>query len=77
MMPCERADPLITQIEHFARVIRGEESPRVSGREGLRTLAVINAINIAANTGQLVRLDDMPQPAASSDRTDNENKAFG
>ena len=31
----KRADPLIKQIEHFARVIRGFEDPLVSGHEGL------------------------------------------
>ena len=75
-MPFERADPLITQIEHFARVIRRYESPRVSGREGLRTLAVINAIHIAAQTGRMVALDEMPQPKASVG-ADYNNKAFG
>lgn len=77
MMPCERADPLITQIEHFARVIRGLESPRVSGREGLRTLEVINAIHIAVKTGQMVSLNNMPQQEARLKRTNNKNKAFG
>ena len=60
-MPFKRADPLIKQIEHFARVIRGCEDPLVSGHEGLRTLAVINAIHTAAQTGRLVSVDEMPQ----------------
>jgi predicted dehydrogenase len=49
-------DPLVLQIEHFARVIRGEEAPLVSGREGLRTLAVIEAIKKAAKDGSRVVL---------------------
>ena len=56
--PCESADPLVKQIEHFANVIRGIEQPRVSGREGLRTLSVINAIQVAARTGQKIQLCD-------------------
>ena len=60
-MQFKRADPLIKQIEHFARVIRGYEDPLVSGHEGLRTLAVINAIHTAAQTGRAVSVDEMPQ----------------
>ena len=55
---CDRSDPLINQIEHFASVIRGETTPQVPGREGLRTLAVIEAIQIAAKTGQTIQLAD-------------------
>lgn len=50
------ADPLMAQIAHFAEVIRGHEQPRVSGREGLRTLEVIEAIQNSARTGEMVRL---------------------
>ncbi len=52
-----RQDPLVEQIGHFARVIRGQEAPLVSGREGLRTLALIEAIKTAAETGAPVDLD--------------------
>ncbi|WP_279477526.1 Gfo/Idh/MocA family oxidoreductase [Aureimonas sp. SK2] len=44
-------DPLALQIRHFAAVIRGDEPPLVSGREGLRTLEVVTAIKQAARTG--------------------------
>lgn len=54
----EYSDPLINQIVHFAAVIKGEASPLVSGREGLRTLAVIDAIQSAAKTGHIVQLAD-------------------
>ena len=50
-------DPLHAQIRHFCRVIRGEEAPLVSGREGLRTLAVIEAAKRAAATGTLVPVE--------------------
>lgn len=52
------ADPLIAQIAHFADVIRDGATPRVSGREGLRTLEVIEAIQISARTGNMVRVSD-------------------
>jgi predicted dehydrogenase len=49
-------DPLRLQIQQFCRVIRSEEKPLVSGREGLMTLKVIDAINRAASTGELVKI---------------------
>ena len=50
-------DPLVIQADHFAAVIRGEEQPRVSGSEGVRTLACIEAIFESARTGQRVKPD--------------------
>ena len=52
-----RADVFSLQIAHFARVIRGREEPRVSGREGQRTLAATLALFEAASTGRIVRLE--------------------
>jgi predicted dehydrogenase len=55
--PFEAQDPLALQVRHFCRVIRGEETPLVSGREGLNTLKVIVAAKEAATTGQLIHID--------------------
>lgn len=44
----EPADPQVGQLQHFCRVIRGEEAPRVSGADATRTLAVVEAIQAAA-----------------------------
>jgi predicted dehydrogenase len=49
-------DPLPLQIKQFCRVIRGVEQPLVSGREGLKTLKVIEAVKAAARSGKLVKL---------------------
>ncbi len=49
-------DPLRLQIQHFCRVIRGELPPLVSGREGLNTLKVIEAVTQAAAFGQQVEI---------------------
>jgi predicted dehydrogenase len=49
-------DPLPLQIAHFCRVIRREEQPLVSGREGLKTLKVIEAIHKAAATGTTIEI---------------------
>lgn len=50
----EPVDPLLAQIDHFVAVLRGEASPRVSAREGARTLAVVEAIHEAARSGTRV-----------------------
>jgi len=55
--PHPAGDPLLRQIEQFAAVIRGQEVPLVSGAEGLRSLAVIEAIKTAANTGHRVMVE--------------------
>ena len=52
----ERSDPLANQIEHFAAVIRGEAEPICSGRDGLKTLLVVDAVVESARTGQPVDL---------------------
>lgn len=48
--------PLRRQIRHFAAVIRGREAPLVSGREGMATLRVVDAIGRAARRGGAVAL---------------------
>ncbi|MEM6665420.1 MAG: Gfo/Idh/MocA family oxidoreductase [Pseudomonadota bacterium] len=50
-------DPLVAQLQHFADVIRGAALPVVSGLEGLRSVAVVEAIQIAAETDKTVRLE--------------------
>ncbi|MFN3973225.1 MAG: Gfo/Idh/MocA family protein [Gemmobacter sp.] len=55
--PHPHGDPLVLQAAHFGRVIRGEEPPLVSGREGLRTLAAAMAIKTAAARGTRITLD--------------------
>ena len=49
-------DPLVLQLRHFCDVIAGRAEPLVSGREGLETLRVIEAIKQAARSGVVVRL---------------------
>ena len=40
----ERADPLVSQLEHFCRLIRGEESPLIDGRDAAKSLSVVLAV---------------------------------
>jgi predicted dehydrogenase len=49
----ERADPWERQLRNFCAVIRGEETPVVTARDGLQNLRVIDAINGAARSGAL------------------------
>lgn len=58
--PLERADPLALQIEHFAAVIRGDEAPLVTCRDGLQNLRVTDAIAEAARTGTVVATRPTP-----------------
>ncbi len=51
-----RDDPLKHQMEHFGRVVRGEEVPLVSARDGLNNLRVTEAIVEAAARGCAVAL---------------------
>ena len=52
----QAADPQARQLQHFCRVIRGEEAPRSSGADATRTLAVIAAVHEAARAGKAVQL---------------------
>jgi predicted dehydrogenase len=45
-------DPLRRQIAHFARVIRGEDKPLVTGEDGLNNLRVADAVKRAAASGR-------------------------
>ncbi|HSS70048.1 MAG TPA: Gfo/Idh/MocA family oxidoreductase [Casimicrobiaceae bacterium] len=49
-------DPLTRQLRHFARVIRGEESPRITGADATRTLAATLAVSESAASGRAVML---------------------
>ncbi len=49
-------DPLARQVAQFAAVIRGEAEPLVSGREGLETLRVIDAVKRAAANNHRIQL---------------------
>jgi len=52
----EPADPLVRQMAHFCAIVRDGIEPLVCGREGLRTLRVVEAVKIAARTGETIRL---------------------
>ena len=53
--PCAHWDPLERQMAHFAELVQGRVAPRVSARDGLMNLQVVDAIARAARSGATVR----------------------
>ena len=58
-LPVRNADPYPRQLHHFARVIRGEETPVIDVAEGTRTLAATLAIAESARTGRPVTVSTL------------------
>jgi predicted dehydrogenase len=54
----QHADPLTRQLRHFCRVVRGDEAPRITGRDAVRTLAATLAVHDAARSGSTVALGE-------------------
>jgi predicted dehydrogenase len=50
-------DPLAAQIEHFCAVIGGTAQPRVTIRDGVQNLRVVDAILRSAKSGQTIKID--------------------
>ncbi len=55
-MPLPKVDVYTEQIAHFARVIRGEETPIITGEDASRSLEATLAVIEAAGTGKTIRL---------------------
>ena len=53
----QRDDPIRRQMEHFGAVVRGEEEPLVTARDGLANLRVTEAIVAAARSGTTIELN--------------------
>ncbi len=60
-MPVSSSDPLVNQIAHFDDVMRGKATPLVTGEEGLKTLRVVEAIQMAAQTQKLIHLGNVSE----------------
>ena len=50
----EQADPLVEQLRHFCAVIDRRETPLISVDDAMATLAVVEAVQLAARTGARV-----------------------
>jgi predicted dehydrogenase len=51
----KKSNPILNQLDNFCNVIVGNDKPLVSGLEGLKTSAVIDAIQRATKTGKIER----------------------
>jgi len=47
----DSGDPLQTQLEHFCRVVEGEEDPKIEAEDGAKSLAVVLAVHESALKG--------------------------
>ncbi|MCF7853267.1 MAG: Gfo/Idh/MocA family oxidoreductase [Candidatus Pacebacteria bacterium] len=53
-VPVGRRDPLTVQLEHFRRVVIGEEPPVIDAEEATRSLALVHAVKTSGATGNAV-----------------------
>ena len=60
----EAGDPLSLQAAHFANVIRGLETPLVSGLDGARSLQVVEAVQGSAQTQDIIDINCLADPHA-------------
>jgi predicted dehydrogenase len=54
LLPYVAVNPYVNQIDNFAGVIRGAETPVCSGLDGMKTLEATLAVQISAETGKPV-----------------------
>ncbi len=50
-------ETLINQINHFSKVVLKKEKPKVSGKDGLNSLIIIDAIHKSAKTGKKIKIN--------------------
>jgi len=55
-------DPYMEQLNHLCRVVRHEEAPLITAADGMQTLRATLAVHKAAQTGQMVVLDQDESP---------------
>lgn len=65
----DASDPLVNQVAHFRDVILRKAPPLVSGSEGLRTLQVIEAIQVSAQQRVRLEIEDITASALGTYRT--------
>jgi predicted dehydrogenase len=51
--------PFTAQLEHFCKVIRGDEEPVITAADGLMTLATTLAVLESAETGRAVNPQEL------------------
>ncbi len=53
----EYRDPYVDQISHFCSVIKGEEEPRTSGEDGLKTLEITMAVMESGSINKPIEIE--------------------
>jgi predicted dehydrogenase len=56
---CPKNDPIVEELEEFARAVRGETEPEMDGERGTASLAVILAGIRSAQEGRRVEVKEM------------------
>jgi predicted dehydrogenase len=56
---CEKTDPIVDELEEFARAVRGEAKPEMDGERSTASLAVILAGVRSAKEGRRVEVKEM------------------
>jgi predicted dehydrogenase len=59
-VPCEKNDPIVEELEEFARAVRGEAQPEMDGERGTASLAVILAGIRSAKEERTVAVKEIP-----------------
>ncbi len=50
-------ETLINQIDHFSRVVLKKEKPKVTGKDGLNSLIIFDAINKSSQSGKKIKIN--------------------
>ncbi len=50
-----KSESLLDQLHNFLSMIKGKDAPVCSGKDGLRTLSVIEAIKMSARTVKVTK----------------------
>jgi len=58
-VPCTKNDPIVEELEEFARAVRGETQPEMGGEKATASLAVILAGVRSAKEGRRVEVKEM------------------
>jgi len=58
-VPCPKNDPIVDELEEFARAVRGEAEPEMDGERSTASLAVILAGVRSAKEGRRVEVKEM------------------
>jgi predicted dehydrogenase len=58
-VPCKKNDPIVEELEEFARAMRGEAEPEMDGERGTKSLAVLLAGIKSAREGRRVEVQEV------------------